>query len=217
MQNTNNWLVAIVIVALLSGGIYWVYNAQKNDVVANGTTPTNTPPTNTPQLSEPISIDDWTLGPDNAQVQLVVFEDYQCPACRSLSPIFESMVDKYPGQVSYTYRHFQLDGHPLALPAALVAEAAGAQGKFWEMHNWLLANNIDLDQAYEYAQNELGLDVEQMKQEVDNGTHLSKINGQKQSGVTSGVTGTPSLYLNGKLLEWEATTDVENTVMNALQ
>ncbi|MFA4931170.1 MAG: thioredoxin domain-containing protein [Patescibacteria group bacterium] len=220
MNNLNNWLIAIIIIVLLGGGIWWVYNGQaENNNNPNPETTTNDN-SDVQILSQAVSKDDWTIGPENAPIQLVAYEDYQCPACRALSLTFAGLVDEYPDQVSYTYRHFQLDGHPMALPAAQIAEAAGAQGKFWEMHNWLLTNDIssqaNLDLAYDYAAGDLGLDADQMKSDVQSGKFLDKINAQKQTGIASNIPGTPTLFLNSAMLSWEDTTNIEEVVKNKL-
>ena len=218
MKNITNWIIAVFIVVLLSGAVYWVYNWKNPPANANNNnTSSNTNSTTTAsKLTNPISADDWTIGPDNAQIQLVEYSDFQCPACRSLSPIFISMVDKFPGQVSLTYRHFPLDFHENAMPSAEIAEAAGAQGKFWEMAEYMLANDLNQDKALEYASSTLGLDVERMKAEIDSKQYQTKINTQKAGGAASGVPGTPAIFLNGELLEWDATTDIENTIKSKL-
>lgn len=227
MNNLTNWLLAVLIVVLVGIGAWQVYAYQNPKNTANTTTTANnnqntstdttTEPEPTGSLTTAVNSQDWTKGPANAEIQLVTYEDYQCPACRQLGPIFESMVDKFPGKVSFTFRHFPLSFHPFAMPAALVSEAAGAQGKFWEMHDFLMKDEkMTVESAYEFAKT-IGLDADKMKQEVDSKAYESKINGMIKDGESSGVQGTPSLYLNGKLLSWKDTTDIENTIKNQIK
>src|SRR5690606_40079899 len=84
-----------------------------------------------------------TKGPSDAQVTLVEFADFQCPGCKATTGVLKAISQKYPTQVRIVYRHFPLPQHPLAQPAAAAAEAAGAQGKFWEMHDLIFANQED--------------------------------------------------------------------------
>lgn len=234
MNNMTNWLLAVLIVLLLGFGTWQIYAYQNPN--NNGTSSTananngnnqnnqaNTNNANT-QQAEPtgklvteVSANDWTKGPDNAQIKLVAYGDFQCPACRQLGPIFESMVDKFPGKVSFTFRHFPLSFHPFAAPAAQITEAAGAQGKFWEMHDFIMKDSaMTVDSAYAYAAT-IGLDVDKMKQDVDGKVNDAKIQGMMKDGESSGVQGTPSLYLNGELLSWADTTAIEQTITKKLK
>lgn len=225
MNNLTNWLLAIIIVLLLGGGVYWIYNNQ--NPVNNNTSTTTTNNTNTanntgtetknlPNLSEAVKAEDHKLGPDDAKVVLVEYSDFQCPACQQLGPVFKSMVDKFPGQVQFVYRHFPLDFHPLAKDAAKIAEAAGKQGKFFEMAEFYFKNpGFTLDKAYEQAAS-LGLNVDTMKAEIANGDYDAKVDADMKSGSASGVAGTPTMFLNGKQLPWEQTTDIENVIKKEL-
>jgi protein-disulfide isomerase len=166
-------------------------------------------------LTTEINDADHKLGPDSATVKLVEYADFQCPACKQLSPTFKSMADKFPGKVQFVYRHFPLSYHPLAKDAARISEAAAAQGKYYEMNDYLFANDFTLDSAYEFA-GTLGLDVEKMKSEVSAGKYDAKIDADFNSGQESGVAGTPTLYMNGTQLSWEDTTALDKTIEKAL-
>lgn len=227
MNNITNWLLAIIIVLLLGGGVYWVYsnqNASKNTgTTTNTTNNANTDTANTDttknlaNLSEAVTAKDHKLGPDNAPVVLVEYSDFQCPACKQLSPVFKSMVDKFPGKVQFVYRHFPLlEIHPLANDAAKISEAAAKQGKFFEMADFYFQNSsFTLDSAYAYAAT-LGLNVDSMKSEVANGDYDAIVSADIASGTASGVAGTPTMFMNGKQLPWEQTTDIENVIKKQL-
>jgi len=227
MNNMNNWLIAIGIIVLLGGGVYWLYGGQdKNSSGGNTNTNTNTNTTtatntgddaNVPpaKLSQAVNDQDHTFGATEAKIQIVEYADYQCPACKALSPGFKATAEKYPDNVSFTYRHFPLSYHEKARPAALIAEAAAAQGKFWEMGDWLFANDFTIDSAYEHAAS-LGLDVDRMKSEIESGMYDAKVDGDYQSGVSSQVPGTPTLFLNGELLDWEKTQNLDGTIQSLI-
>ncbi len=220
MNNANNWLLAIAIVVLLGGTAWWLYGSDDSaNTNTNNPTTTNTPDTTTTvpssKLTMAISDTDWTSGPADAQIQIVEYADFECPACKGLSPGFKTVAAQFPDQVSFTYRHFPLSYHALAMPGAQIAEAAGAQGKFWEMSKYMFGNQFSVDSAYGHAAS-LGLDIERMKSEIEAGTYDEKINKDYVSGQESGVPGTPSLFLNGELLEWEKTQDLTGTINSIL-
>lgn len=207
MNNLSNWLVAVLIVALLGGGVWLMYNNKNKAAVtsASGTTNTNANTQNNSanqatqnpaKLTPPVSDQDWTFGAANAAVQLVEYGDFECPPCRAYTMGFESMVDKFPGQVSFTFRHYPLSYHPNAIPAALLAESAGAQGKYWEIHNYIFSNTINIDKILEYAKS-IGLDSDLMKSDMDSKKYLANIEADQASANQSGVNGTPTLFING--------------------
>ncbi len=218
MSNMTNWLLAIIIVLLFGGGIYWIYSNQSPDYATNtGSTTTSdttgdTTSQNLPSLTEPVNDEDHKLGPDDAAVVLVEYSDFQCPACQQMGPMFASMVDKFPGKVQLVHRHFPLDFHELAADAAKIAEAASTEGKFFDVADYYFANpSFTLEGTYTHL-NDLGLDGEMIKTEVENGDYDAAVNADIASGGASGVSGTPTLYMNGTQLSWEHTIDLENTI-----
>ena len=116
------------------------------------------------RLSEPVSARDHIRGPRSAVISLVEYGDFECPYCRAAEPIVAGLMEAVGDQLSVTFRHFpMLEVHPYGQHAAEVAEAAAAQGKFWEMHDMLFANQNALDDAslVKYAV-ALGLDAERV-------------------------------------------------------
>ncbi len=208
----------------MGGGVYWIYSSQNavyntSSASSNATTTdsdTTVANQNLTPLSTPVSAEDYKIGPDDAAVVLVEYADFQCPACLQLSPVFKSMVDKFPGKVQFVYRHFPLSYHSLAKDAAKIADAAGKQGKFYEMIQFYFDNpSFSLESAYEHAL-ALGLDTERMKSEIANGDYDAAIEADIASGNSSGVAGTPTIFMNGRQLPWEETTDLENTIKKEL-
>lgn len=164
----------------------------------------------TSRLKVPVSKNDRVLGPADARVVFVEYGDYECPYCLEASSIVQEIKDRFGDRIRYVFRHFPIQtSHPNALIAAEAAEAAGAQGMFWEMHNTLFAHQgrLDLEHLVEYAAG-LGLDVDRFRAELEAGTHREKVEEQFRSGVRSGVNGTPTFFINGA--RYEGPWDVES-------
>jgi NhaA family Na+:H+ antiporter len=132
-------------------------------------------------------------------VTLVEYGDYECPYCRQVQPMIAELRSRFGDRLRYVFRHFPISAtHPDAQLAAEAAEAAAAQGKFWEMHDLLFENQGDLDEEYlvEYAI-ELGLDIERFTRELATHEHAARVREDFMSGVRSGANGTPTFFLNG--------------------
>src|SRR5260370_24201722 len=125
------------------------------------------------QLTEPVSARDHIRGPRDAEVSLVEYGDFECPYCRAAEPIVAGLIEALGQQLSVTFRHFpRRDVHPHAQHAAEVAEAAAAQGQFWEMHDMLFANQdaLDDDSLMMYAA-EISLDADRVSRELTSEYH----------------------------------------------
>jgi protein-disulfide isomerase len=153
----------------------------------------------TSRLTEPVSRRDHVRGLLSGEVSLVEYGDFECPYCRAAEPIVAGLMDTLGDELSVTFRHFPLRTvHPHAQRAAEVAEAAAAQGKFWEMHDTLFANQHALDDAdlLQYAA-ELSLDSDRVSRELASHAHGGRIAEDRESGLNSGVNGTPTFYIDG--------------------
>lgn len=148
-------------------------------------------------LSEPVSPADHVRGRDDAPVTVVEYGDYECPYCAAARPVLGALVDE--GRIRLAFRNFPLaDIHPYALTAALAAEAAGAQGRFWEMHDRLFAAQRrlrDVDLARYAAA--LGLPPVSVVGEAAQ-PYADRVESDFASGLASGVRGTPALFLDGR-------------------
>ncbi len=138
-------------------------------------------------------------GPATAKVNIVIFSDFQCPFCSRVTPTLDRIMKDYNGQVRMFFRHNPLPFHadaPLASQATLAAET---QGKFWEMHDKLFANqaNIKRPDLDKYAQ-ELGLDAGKFKAYLDGGTGQQRIKADMALATQIGVQGTPNFFVNGR-------------------
>lgn len=151
------------------------------------------------KLTLPVGDRDHILGPEDAPVTLVEYGDLECPYCRQVNPVIRELRRRMGGRLRYVFRQFPISSsHPHAQMAAEAAEAAGAQGKFWEMHDYLLEHQGALDEAHliEYAE-ELELDVGRFENDLKEHTYADKVREDFKSGVRSGVNGTPTFFING--------------------
>jgi protein-disulfide isomerase len=161
------------------------------------------------RLVLPVGARDHAQGPGAAAVTLLEYGDFECEHCAEAFPVVKEINRWLRGALRYVFRHFPDAGkHPHALRAAEAAEAAGAQGRFWEMHDLLCERSPALDAVHleRYAQ-ELGLDVERFAREMRAHVYLEKAREDMTSGVESGVTRTPTFFINGVQYRGEADLD----------
>jgi len=148
-------------------------------------------------------------GNSDAEVVLVEYSDFQCPACRAMYPIIAELMEQSGESIRFEYRHFPIErAHPYAVQAATAAEAAGQQGKFYEFHDMLFENQEVWSQSpapiaffTQYAE-ELGLDMDMFKRHANASVLRDKVRSQQQEGLAVGVTGTPTMFLNGERMTY---------------
>jgi protein-disulfide isomerase len=154
-----------------------------------------------PKLLTPrVGASDHVLGRPDAPITLVEYGDFECPFCGRAFPEIKALLHDLGSKVRFVFRHFPLvEQHPHAETAAEVAEASGAQGKFWEMHDLLFRRQaaLESEQLLAYA-GELKLDVPRVARELQGHMHRDRVRGDFQSGVRSGVSGTPMFFINGR-------------------
>jgi protein-disulfide isomerase len=153
------------------------------------------------QLTPPLSAEDHVDGLDRAELELVMYGDFQCPYCTAAYPIVRRIRDQLGGRLMFGFRHFPLrDVHPDAQRAAEAAEAASAQGAFWEMHDTMYESRgaLGREDLIGYAR-ELGLDGDRFTEELDASVHAPRVQRDVDSGLASGVTGTPGFFVGGRL------------------
>ncbi|MBI4235382.1 thioredoxin domain-containing protein [Candidatus Peregrinibacteria bacterium] len=170
----------------------------------------------TTTLSEPISEIDNTKGNKDAKIQIVEYSDFQCPACASYFPILRDVMKEFGNYVYFSYRNFPIRSkHLNADISAYAAEAAARQGKFWEMHDLLFENQTFWSgESGEAAQvlftqyaNQLGLDTQKFMADMADKNIQRKVDDDLESGLNSGVQGTPSVFVDGKKLEFNLSLD----------
>jgi protein-disulfide isomerase len=152
------------------------------------------------QLTLPVGEGDHAQGPATAPVTLVEYGDYECPYCGAAYPIVKQIQRRLGDRLRFVFRNFPIaTAHPHAEHAAEAAEAAGVQGRYWEMHDARYEHQRTLDdrQLVEYAV-ALGLDVERWVSDMETQAYLERVRADFMSGVRSGVNGTPTFFINGR-------------------
>ncbi|HSL00054.1 MAG TPA: thioredoxin domain-containing protein [Rubrobacteraceae bacterium] len=151
------------------------------------------------RLTAPVRGSDHVRGPENAPVTLVQYGDYECPHCARAHPVVREALDRADGRLRFVFRHFPLDSvHQNSRLAAEAAEAAGAQGMFWEMHDLLYEERGRLSESdlVRHAAR-LGLDSVRFEEDLTSRRHAARLSEDRAGGERSGVGGTPTFFLNG--------------------
>ncbi len=185
----NPWVIVGIITVLLFGGAIWYSNSanEKNN--------------------EGVTAIEHIKGNKDAAVTLVEYSDFQCPACAAFQPVLNELMATYGENLRFEYHHYPLPIHNFSQQAAVAAEAAGQQGKFFEMHDKLFENQQEWStsptpQAFfiKYAQ-DLGLDGELFKTHLKSSALRDVVRGDLKKAQDLGLTGTPTFYLNGEKME----------------
>lgn len=205
MQNMKMLVATLVITLGLVFGVGWVLSKLFSS------TPSPSNPSLTVDQSQLITENVHTKGAgEDAPFTIVEFSDFQCPACAATTPAIDALLAQYPDRVRVVYRHFPLIAlHDSAVLAARFSEAAALQGKFWELHDQLFATQLEWSEQSPNENREyflriadgLGLDRAQMEAAVDSQDVINKVELDLRTGEQLGLTYTPSLFLNGQLLD----------------
>jgi protein-disulfide isomerase len=153
------------------------------------------------ELAVPVQNTDHVIGASHAPVTIVEYGDFECPNCKQAAPAVKLLLERFAGRARFVFRHFPLEEvHSHALGAALAVECAGGQGKFWEMHDLLFANqdHLKLPQLHSYAER-LQLDMARYTAEMDDQVYLQRIREHLDGARRSGVRGTPTFFVNDRL------------------
>ncbi len=194
MKKSLPWIIGCLMFLLALWGVIELAATSRTQSIPSGT-----------QRDLHLTQTDWISGSENASVTLVEYSDFQCPACGAYYPIVKQLKEIFPTQLRVVYRHFPLTTiHRNAKPAARVAEAAGRQEKFWDMHdllferqgNWSTTGNPSGIFA-SYAK-ELGLDTDRFTRDLGSSSIDNNITAGINSGTALKVQGTPTFFLNGK-------------------
>ena len=208
------WASAALVVITATFGAYQVATGTKTELPRKDGT-----------LSTPVEQGDWTKGAPTPKVTLVEYSDFQCPACGAYYPMVEEVFTEHKDVMSFTYRHFPLPQHKNALSASYASEAAGNQGKFWEMGDMLFRNQSEWSESttavaiFESYAQELGLDMAKYKVDVKSDATKARVEKNKKSGEMSAIDHTPTFFLNGKVIKnpeskEELNTLIENAIAN---
>src|SRR3989344_1270204 len=197
-------IILIITAILLFGGIFLLSRSQPSSQGIKG--------------AAVLQIDytkGQKIGSESAKVKLVEFSDFQCPACKSAEPAIKQALLKYPETLQFIYRHFPLPQHAHARQATTLAEAAGEQGKFWEMHDRIFETQSqwsDIGDSTEFflgLARDLNLDEAKLKEVLEKNTFKSKIEDDIAEARSLGVNSTPTFFLNGKKLNLKSFNDLD--------
>jgi len=194
IKRTIFWAIFLIILALILWGLAVAMN--KSSV---STTNNLIPPA-------PVSANDHVLGSNNAPVTMIEYGDFQCPACGVYFPLVERLMKEASSTVRLVFRHFPLPQHANALITAEASEAAGLQGKFWDMYRLIYGHQSDwsnLPDAHDvldgYA-SQIGLDMVKFKADLDSSAVKDVVLSDQAEGVKIGIEGTPTFFVNGKAI-----------------
>lgn len=207
-MSRNAWIIFSVMALLVLGGLVWMSQGNRLDVSDVDASQVLAPEERNGQTGDHI------LGNPDAKVVIVEYGDYQCPGCASAASILDEVAQKYSDDVAFVYRHFPLSTiHPNARAAAAAAEAAGLQDRYWQMHNRLFTSQNEwgglsgaqrTDMFETYAR-EIGIDADKLREDLGLDSISAKINFDTALGRNLGVTGTPTIFVNGeKVSDWHA-------------
>jgi protein-disulfide isomerase len=189
------WLSFVVIIGLI---IWGLIAAEMKSSQKNASIP----------LPDQIVTTDHIRGDETAKVTLVEYSDFQCPSCRSYHPFVERLLaETSSSTLRFVYRHFPLSQHANAVPAAKASEAAGKQGKFWEMYNILFDKQANWEASTDartiftgYAR-ELNLDIPRFEADMNSKEIDDIINKDLKSGLKANIKGTPTFFINGTQID----------------
>ncbi len=158
------------------------------------------------------------LGPEKAKVTIVVFSDFQCPHCAKLGPLFEQILDKNPATVKIVYKNFPLNIHRYAAAAALAAAAADMQGKFWQYHDLIFENyqNLSIEKLISFA-SQLDLNIPEFKKYMNSNAAKIKVGRDYEEGRRLKVTGTPTIFVDGRLVRERNFDNIQKMIDEELQ
>lgn len=221
MKNKNNNLSKNKTIrrVALWGGVVLVLGGAVFGVVKFAATPSGNGLT--ASAIDAVSSLDWWKGSKDSKIILIEYSDFQCPACATYAPMVKQLSQEFGDKILFVYRHFPLPQHKNAEPAARAAEAAGKQGKFWEMHDIIFENQkIWSDQKdaesifVKYAES-LFIDISKFKADFDSKETKNKVESDYQSGIRASVNSTPTFFLNGqKIQNPRSYEEFKNTVLS---
>lgn len=219
-MSRNAWIIFSVICIAVLGGLVWMSQGNRLDVSNVNALEVQAANEDNGNLA------DHTIGNTDAKVTIIEYGDFQCPGCASAAPVLKQIADKYQDDVLFIFRNFPLSTiHPNARAAAAAAEAAGLQGKYWEMHEKLFSTQGEwgslggaqrTDMFAVYAR-ELGIDSDKLTEDLGSSDISAKINYDSAIGKKIGVSGTPAIYINGEKIDYYVKDGkrVNNTVEGA--
>jgi len=168
-----------------------------------------------PRVTVAIRQETPSRGPANAPIVLVEYTDYQCPYCNRVQPTIAALMERYDGQIRHVFKNLPLPNHPQAQLAGEAALCAQDQGKYWEFHDWLFANQRTMNrETMVAAAGELGMDAELFEACIEQKTHAGTVSADAREARSFGITGTPGFLINGRVLTGAQPIEAFEVVIN---
>jgi protein-disulfide isomerase len=187
--------ISVATIIILIGAVFFISGSQKQE---------EQPVQKVTNAKQLLGDQKRVVKATNAKVTIVEFGDFQCPACGAAHPTVKQILKDYEGKVTFVWRHFPLPMHKNAMLAAIASEAAGEQGKFWEMHAMLFENQKEWEESNDakkifvsYAE-QLGLDTQKFSDALDKKFNAERIQSDADAGIALGVNSTPTFFINGQ-------------------
>ena len=158
------------------------------------------------------------LGEEKAPVVITAFSDFQCPHCAQLGEVFQKLLEKNPTNIKIVYKYFPLPNHQFAGAAAVASWAAFQQGKFWQYHDMIYAElrELTMEKLTQFAE-KLELNMPQFQQQMNSQEAKDKVIADLQEGQNAGVSGTPSIFVNGRLARQKTPEELQKMIDEALK
>jgi protein-disulfide isomerase len=216
MKRLLPFIIILVVLSVVIGSVVYLTqpkagsNENTNPSPAGSVAPKPSPTLAAVKTGVPGADPPHTLGPANAPVRIEEFGDFECPPCGLFHPILKQMHEEFGDKLHITFREFPLANHQHALPAASAAEAAGMQGKFWEMHALIFEGQnrwkteFDVRPVFEGYAKQIGIDVERFKRDVDSDRVEQRIFLDGKRARSMGVNSTPTVFLNGREVPFQS-------------
>lgn len=205
-KNLPALIIGLVALIAIISGVVLYQNSKANSAPATVKSSNSAAPVDKVKTAPPGASPAWSKGAPNAVVTLEEFADFECPSCSLFQPILREVKTVYGDRVRFIFRQYPLQMHKYAGDAARAAEASGAQGKFWEMHDLIYEKQKEWSKAasptaeFENYAKTLGLNLEKFKTDMTAPAAIERVAADKKRGDFIGIRATPSVFLNGRLL-----------------
>lgn len=202
-KRSRRWPCIILVIAIILALIilaYLLFLIAKKGVILSSLN--NNQASNQTSNINVVTTDDPYKGSNEAKVVIVEFSDFECPYCFQEFPVVRQIIETYGDQINFIFRDFPIADHPYAQKAAEAGECAHEQGKFWQMHDKMFINHDQLDdESLKIYAQQVGLDTNQFNECLDSGKYKKEVENDYANGLAAGVTGTPTFFINGQIVE----------------
>ncbi len=192
---------------IIGGGFWWFHSNQKGSDVSSSSATAKDVSKGKEDLLQ-IAPDDWIKGNKEAKITVIEYLDFECEACGAYYPLVKRLSEEYGDRVAFISRYFPLPGHKNSMTAARAVEAAGKQGKYWEMYDTLFQDQKSWSEKpkadakiFEGYAEKIGLDMEVFKKDVDSKETKERIERDRKAADKLEAEGTPTFFLNGGKIE----------------